>query len=206
MPSFADYMDPRVGISRAFQSQTYIQDRIDVQDTGIYDTITITAGNPLTAGTQFFSSVGQGSGKNLAQTNMTQSQRLPSPQAFSIHAFRLRWSENILQADALALLNGFALEFYLGDKWYQRNPIWHYAGGGGLTGFSVQNNAYAYSNGMNTREAIKALRIPIVIENGMNFYGQLVGTSSITLTAGGSGGTGLILTLFLDGLYARGVQ
>lgn len=202
--------DHKALIANAFRSQTYVGDRVDVQHTPIYDTITIAAGSALTSGTQFFTNVGSASGKTYAQTNMSQSQRLPSPEAFSIQTIKLRWSENILAADAYSIMNGFAFEFYLGQKQYQRAPLWQYPAGGGVvstaTALAAAASAGSYTNGIATREAQISLAIPIVIENGMTFYAQLVGTSSYTLTAGGSGGTGLTLTCLLDGLYARGVQ
>ena len=202
--------DQKVLIANAFRSQTYISDRIDVQHTPIYDTVTVAAGSALTSGTQFFTNVGSASGKTYAQTNMSQSQRLPSPEAFSIQSIKVRFSENILFADAISIINGFALEFYLGQKQYQRAPLWQYPAGGGIvsnaTPLAAGVSTGSYTNGVATREAQIALAVPIVIENGMTFYAQLVGTSSYTLTAGGSGGTGVTMTVLLDGLYARGVQ
>jgi hypothetical protein len=50
------------------------------------------------------------------------------------------------------------------------------------------------------------LALNIVIDNQASFFGQMNVPSTITLTAGGSGGTGLVSQLLLDGLYARGVQ
>lgn len=198
--------DTSAFIANAFKSQTYIADRIDVQQTPVYDTITVAAGSALTSGTQFFTNVGSSSGKNYSQTNMTQTQRLSSPESFSIQSIKLRISENILYADLITLINGFAFEFWLGQKNYQRAPIWLYPAGGGISGFSTVNANYAYNNGLPSREAQVALSIPIVIENGMTFYGQLVGTASYTFTASGSGGTGLTMQALLDGYYARGVQ
>jgi hypothetical protein len=49
------------------------------------------------------------------------------------------------------------------------------------------------------------LAIPIVIENQMTFEAHLTGTA-FTTTAAAAGGTGITLTLLLDGLYARGIQ
>ena len=49
------------------------------------------------------------------------------------------------------------------------------------------------------------LAIPIVIENQMTFEAHLTGTAYVAALAA-AGGTGINLTLLLDGLYARGVQ
>lgn len=193
-------------IMEAFNNETYVQNKMDVQHTPLYDTITIAAGSAVNSLTSaLFTNVGAASNKTLAQTNLSQSQKLPAPEAFSIFAFRIRWSEDILLADLLTLLNGFTLEFFLGQKVYQRAPLWYFAAGGGVGGFTTRTDSSVYTNGNPTREAIHKLAIPIVIENQMTFFAQLQGTA-VTLTAGASGGTGLTLTLLLDGLYARGVQ
>ena len=193
-------------IYEAFGSATYVQNRMDVQHTPLFDTVTIAAGaaaNETTA--SWFTNVGPASGKTLAQTNLRNNSELPSPQAFSIFSFRLRWSPNILLADLISILNGFALDFTLGDKSYQLAPLWYFPAGGGIDGFTTRTTESVYTNGNPTREAIHKLAIPIVIENQMTFFANLRG-NAFTLAAAGAGGTGLTLTLLLDGLYARGVQ
>lgn len=196
-------------ISNAFTSQTYVANQIDVQQEPLWDTITTAAGSSLATGSQFFVTVGQGAGKTLAQSNITQSMRLPSPEAFSVFALRIWISSDILLADLVAIFKNFALQFTMGQKPYNTGPLWHYPGGGGIQA-AMASTANAttitvYSNGVPSREAQLALQIPIVIENGMNFYATLVGTST-TMTASGSGGTGSVIVLSLDGLHARGVQ
>lgn len=196
----------------AFNSEVYVANRMDVQHTPIYDTITIAAGSPVSnLTTAFFTNVGPQSGKTLALTNMTQAQRLPAPEAFSIFGFRLRWSEDIFITDLLNILNGFALEFYLGQKVYQRAPLWYFGAGGGIAGFNygaqtaATNGSNIFTNGWPVRESMHKLAIPIVIENQMTFFAQFVGTTQ-NLSTTTSGGTGLTVQLLLDGFYARGVQ
>lgn len=197
-------------IMDAFNSEVYVSNRMDVQHTPVYDTVAIAAAGSLSVLTSaLFTNVGPQSNKTLAQTNMTQSQRLVAPEAFSIFGFRFRWQENVLEADLLNILGattgGFCLEFYLGQKVYQRAPLWYFSAGGGIYGFSTKNNDQILTNGNPTRESMHKLAIPIVIENQMQFYGQLQGNTQ-TLTASASGGTGFTCQLLLDGLYARGVQ
>lgn len=193
-------------IMDAFNSAVYVENRMDVQHTPIYDTVALAAAAVVNETTSaFFTNVGPASGKTLAQTNMTQSQRLPAPEAFSIFGLRLRWSENIAQADALAIINGLALEFWLGQKVYQRAPLWYFGAGGGLNVVTTNNATQWISNGEVTRESMHKLAIPIVIENQMTFFARLVGTP-VGLAAAAAGGTGLTLQLVLDGFYARGVQ
>lgn len=190
----------------AFQSETYIANRMDVQHTPLYDTVAIAAGNPLSVLTSaLFTNVGPASLKTLAQTNMSQSQRLPAPEAFSAFGFRLRWAEDILLADLLTILNGFAFEFWLGQKCYQRAPLWYFGAGGGPFAVTTRMAASVYTNGVPQREAMHKLAIPVVIENQMTFMAQLQGTQ-VNMTAAAAGGTGFTLVALLDGLYARGVQ
>jgi hypothetical protein len=194
----------------AFQSETYVNNRMDVQHTPLYDTFVLTNGAPpastlSTLSSALFTNVGPASGKTLAATNLTQSQKLPAPEAFSIFGFRLRWSENILLADLLTVLNGFAFEFYLGQKVYQRAPLWYFGAGGGISGIATATAFTVLNNGWPARESMHKLAIPIVIENQMTFYAQLQGTT-VNLTLLAAGGTGLTLVALLDGLYARGVQ
>ncbi len=194
----------------AFNSQTYISDQVDVQHTPIYDTVTIAAGGSLSSLTSaFFQNVGPQSNKTLAQTNMNQPGRLQAPEAFSIFSFRLRIGENILQADMLTIMSGFAMQFVIGQKSYNLAPLWHYNAGGGIFGTGATAagpvTPSVLSNGVPARTHMHKLAIPIVIENQANFSASLQGTA-VTLTAGGSAGTGATLQLLLDGLYARGVQ
>lgn len=203
-------------IISAFNSATYIQDRMDIQHMSLYDTVTFAAGSTINENnSNFFTSVGPQSGKTLGQTNLALSRQLQAPQAFSIFAFRFRWSEDINPIDALALLNTQALEFYLGEKEYQRSPLWHFNAGGGLNvmqansvalggGFTTYGPTFS-ANGIASREAMHRLAIPLVIENQMTFFARLVGNPTTLLTAL-TGGTGATLQLELDGFYARGIQ
>lgn len=190
----------------AFNSEVYVSNRMDVQHTPIYDTVTFAAAAAINeTNSSFFTNVGPASGKTLALTNMTIGGRLPAPEAFSIFGYRFRWSENILLADLISILNGFALEFELGQKVYQRGPLWYYNAGGGILAMTTRTSESIYTNGLPSREAMHKLAIPIVIENQMNFAARFRG-NAFTLAAVGAGGTGAIFVLLLDGLYARGVQ
>jgi hypothetical protein len=190
-------------ITDAFNSETYDPLKMDVQDTPLYDTVTLAAGGSVSVlTTQFF---GSPAGKTIAQTNLTQIQKLPAPEAFSIFAFRFKWLESIILADLLTITNNFCLEFFLGQKCYQRGPLWIYNAGGGISGFFTNSQTSVFTNGMPGRNEMHKLAISLVIENQMQFFGQLNGTTQ-TLTAAVSGGTGATLQLVLSGLYARGVQ
>lgn len=197
-------------IVAAFNSQTYIQDKMDVQDTPLYDEVTLAAAasvNNLSA--NFFTNVGPQSGKSIGQTNMLTPGELRAPEAFSVFGFLFRIGENILYADFLMLLNTFVFEFFLGTKPYQRSPLWLLNPGGGIFGtqsLAAGATASNLTNGYPSREGAHRLAIPLVIENKMSFFGQLNGTATALTAGGGSGGTGAFLQVVLRGFYARGVQ
>lgn len=188
-----------------FKGQIYISNQLDVQDTPVYDTITYAAAATInTPNSQFFSNVVQAtSGKTAAQTNMSQTQKLDAPEAFSVFGIRVGWSEDVLRSDLQTLLNSWAYAFYLGQKWYQRANIRHFASGWGIAGFSTRTSESVYTNGWQSRDAMHLLAVKLVIANQMSFYAQLEGAVQQVLNAGG---TGLILVNELVGLYARGVQ
>ena len=187
----------------AFNSEVYVNNRMDVQHTPLYDTVTITATNTLSVNTSaLFTSVGPASGKTLAQTNLTQSQKLAAPEAFSIFGFRFRYQENLSLLDIYNILGGFCFEFYLGQKPYQRGPLWYYNAGGGIWAALTNTTTSILNNGNPGRSEMHKLAISIVIENQMTFYGQLNGNSYVL----NANGTGITFQMCLDGLYARGVQ
>jgi hypothetical protein len=191
-------------IINSFKGQIYISNQLDVQDTPVYDTVTYAASGTInTPNSQFFSNVTNTSGKTYAQTNMSQTQKLDAPEAFSVFGIRLGWSEDVLRSDLQTLLNSWAYEFWLGQKAYQRANIRHFASGWGISGYTTKTSESFYTNGIPGREAMHMLAVKLVIANQMSFYAQLVGAASQVLSASG---TGLILVSELVGLYARGVQ
>jgi hypothetical protein len=216
----------------AFNSQVYIQDRMDVQHTPIYDTVNWLPGATMTENNStWFTNVGPAAIyygavlKTFAQTNMTQSQKLPAPEAFSIYGIRLRIKEDVLRSDLDNILdgtpsvaggNGFAFEFWLGQKCYQRAPLWYFAAGGGIWGAASQAvlpvppavgiPATVLTNGIPDRNGMHKLILNIVIENQMTFYARLVGGAYLLQAAAVLFGTGCTMQCLLDGLYARGVQ
>lgn len=191
-------------IINSFKGQIYISNQLDVQDTPVYDTITYAASGTInTTNSYFFTNVGPSSGKTTAQTNMSQTQKLDAPEAFSVFGIRLGWSEDILRSDLQTLLNSWDYTFWLGQKWYQRANIRHYASGWGIAGATTKTSESFYTNGWPSISAMHGLAVKLVIANQMSFYAYLEGNSSQSLSASGNG---LILVNELVGLYARGVQ
>jgi hypothetical protein len=192
-------------ILEAFQSDTYVEGKVDVQNEPLYDTFNLGAVAITENNTALFTAVGPGSGKTLGACNLSQSRRLPAPEAFSVLGIRLYWNEDILIADLLAVVGNaavtpYAFEFWLGQKCYNRGPLWYYSAGGGF--YNTNANAAAlglFTNGVPDRNSMHKLAIPLVIENQGEFFGRLVG-GPYTVT-----GTFSLMCL-LDGLHARGVQ
>ncbi len=188
----------------AFQQETYVEGKVDVQNEPLYDMFTLGAVAITQANTSLFTAVGPASGKTLGQTNLSQSRRLPAPEAFSVLGIRAYWNEDMLIADLLAIvgtsLTNYVLEFYLGQKCYNRGPLWYYAAGGGFVNVNANVPALGlYTNGIADRSSMHKLAIPLVIENQGEFYAQLAG-GPYTVT-----GTFSLMCL-LDGFHARGVQ
>ncbi len=190
----------------AFQTDTYVKGKVDVQNEPIYDTFAVAQAATLNENSSnLFTNVGPASGKTYGQTNMTQSRRLPAPEAFSVLGIRLYWNEDIAVADALAIAGntgtGFAFEFWLGSKCYNRGPLWYYAAGGGVVNYNPVPALGLFLNGAPDRNGMHKLAIPLVIENQGEFFARLTGNAYVI-----TGATGFLLMCVLDGLHARGVQ
>jgi hypothetical protein len=189
-------------IFNQFNGTTFQANAMDVQHEPLYDTFTTAAAGTIANQSQFFTSP---QGKTINQTNVTTAKRLDAPEAFAVMAIRFFPQPNILLTDLIAIEANFVLEFWIGQKYYNRGPLWHYNAGGGISGVTTQTGTSAYTNGQTGRIHMHELAITIVIDNQASFYGQLSGVST-ALTVVGSGGTGATLIMLLDGLHARGVQ
>lgn len=195
-------------IINSFRGQIYISNQLDVEDTPLYDTITYTAGASITGNqggnSSWFTNVENGSGKTLAQTNMTQNGKLDAPKAFSVFGIRLNWSEGVLRSDLQTLLDSWAFDFWLGDKSYQRGNIRHFSSGMGISGYTTKTSESFYTNGLPGRQSMNMLSVKLVIANQMSFMAFLTGSNTSQVLS--SSGTGLIFLCELVGLFARGVQ
>lgn len=198
-------LDPNqvVWIQSQFNGTTYQQNTMDVQSEPIYDELTTAVGVAITSGAQQFFTAP--TGKNYSQTNVTEVRKLPAPEAFAVMAIKFYPQPDILLADWTAIGANFALEFWIGQKWYNRAPCMFYNAGLGTFLSTTRSSNSAVANGIPGRNAAHALEINIVIDNQASFYGNLNGTTT-TMTAAASGGVGSVLYMLLDGLHARGVQ
>lgn len=191
-------------IINSFRGQIYISDQLDVQDTPLYDTWTLQAGQQINDGTSsWFTNVANNSGKTLAQTNMTQNGVLEAPEAFAVFGCRIGWSEGVLRADLQTMLDSWAYQLTLGKKAYQQGNIRHYSSGWGIAGYTTRTGESFYTNGVPSPGAMNLLAIKLVIANQMSFSAKLTGFPGQTLSLSG---VGMILTNEFVGLYARGVQ
>jgi hypothetical protein len=194
-----------MNIFAQFLGTTYQPNAMDVQHEPLYDTLTLVAGSNVLSANQSQAFFANPAGKTINQTNVQKPKQLDAPEAFALMCIQLHFDENILLADFRALLNNFVLEFWIGQKSYNRGPLWYYNAGGGISGAfttgatSVLNNGLTGSNNKNPRE------INIVIDNQASFYGIFDG-AQITLATSGNGGTGMTAMMLLDGFHARGVQ
>jgi len=192
-------------IINSFRGQIYISDQLDVQDTPLYDTITLTAGQSLTNTTQWWSNVANNSGKTVAQTNMVQNSVMEAPEAFAVFGCKIGFSEVILRSDLQTLLDQWAYVLQLGKKPYQQGNIRHFSSGWGIAGATTKSSESFYTNGYPSWGSMNQLAIKLVIANQMSFFARLDGNSSGSQVFSAAG-AGLIAINEFVGLYARGVQ
>lgn len=189
-------------LKQAFNGRTFEDNRLDIQDTPLYDTITLTTGQSVNPNsTSFFTNVTAASGKTLADTNMTRNGELSAPEMFSIKAISIIIWPDISITDMLEVTKKLALSFTLGKKVLIEAPIPHFGAGGGISAFTTATATSLYSNGVPSQESFVKLAAPIVIESNVNFSAQLQGTA-YTL----AGAAGMRMQLKFSGLYAKGVQ
>lgn len=185
-----------------FIGSTFDDKSVDVQDTRLWDTVTLAAGATVSKTTAVWFNNIKNSGKTLAETNMQRDAELAFPEMFSIRSIGLYVDNPVFATDAQNVWRNLAFQLIVGKKALHEAPLEELCQAGGLT-FNI--TTATASNGLATRHSIVNLALPIVIEPNVNFYAQLDGTSQV-LTAGGGGGLGLRLRCVLRGMYARGVN
>ena len=205
MANSAVYAPQATAIFQAFLGVTYQPNAMDVQHEPLYDTLTLAAGTNVLSYNQSQAFFANPSGKTLNQTNVQKAGQLPAPEAFAVMCIQLHVDENILLADFLALQDNSALQFWIGTKAYNTGPTWYYTSGGGIGGYFTTGSTSVLTNGTPGNNAKNPREINIVIDNQASFYGIFNG-AQWTLTASGSGGTGMKTMMLLDGFHARGVQ
>jgi hypothetical protein len=190
-------------IMEAFRAEEYIKDQMDVQAEPVYDTITLAGGltpDTIAQGSttaQYFKNI---QNKTLNLTNMTESGQLMNPEALAIFCYRWYVDPRNEVLDVENVMAGFAFVFTMGRKPYQTIPLWMIPQGGGLDLQGCCDTCVVH-NGRPTKEAIRPIAITLVLEQGVNFVGDLIGPNYTI-----DGTQGFISQMNLDGLHARGIQ
>lgn len=204
----AGFYQPKSGYSQqqsmimeAFRAEEYIKDQMDVQAEPIYDTISLNLADIIAQGgtnAQFFRNIAN---KTLNLTNMTEQGQLMNPEALAIFAYRFYLDPRNSVVDSEEVLAGFAFQFTMGRKPYQTIPLWMIPQGGGLDVQGCCGDDTVVHNGRPTKEAIRPIAITLVLEQGVNFVGDLIGPNYTIDSV-----DGFIMQANLDGLHARGIQ
>lgn len=177
----------------------------------LYDTLSTAAGSAVGSELLFFS-VPKSSSKGLHLTNMEQQGILSGTRSFRVEGIRVRFNADIVLADLVALQELYVLEFTVLDKKYAQAPLWYFPAGGGIAG-AVSTTASATTiNAWNNGEPNPSAGFlfgagrGVTITPSTGFGVRLLSSVGHTATAGGSGGTGIDITVVLEGVNTREVN
>jgi hypothetical protein len=151
------------------------------------------------------------------QTNMQTANQFPPPRCLLLNAICFQYASNMLKADIDAIENGAYFEFKIADKIFYEGYLRDCPAGAGLQGVSTNNGESVYTNGWATPAGRRTFGswskyIPPLTRFSLNiiFNGSnnIVGGNATppTMTASGSGGTGMNIRIVLDGITALPVQ
>jgi hypothetical protein len=151
------------------------------------------------------------------QTNMQTGNQFPPPRCLLLNAICFQYASNMLKADIDAIENGAYFEFKIADKIFYEGYLRDCPAGAGLQGVSTNNGESVYTNGWATPAGRRTFGswskyIPPLTRFSLNiiFNGSnnIVGGNATppTMTASGSGGTGMNIRIVLDGITALPVQ
>lgn len=189
-------------VQQTFNGQTFDPNKLDIQDDGLYDTVTLATGATVNQNaTSFFTNVKASSGKTLADTNLQRDSELADPEMFAIRAISLHFDSNIALADLQAIFKLFAFQLTVGKKPLLTVPLYRFPAGGGIAGITTATSTTVLQNGEPTFQSFRALAVPIVIPPGVNFFANFVGGSHVL-----TGAAGMRCQCLFSGLYAKGVQ
>lgn len=185
-----------------FGGQTFDKKQINYEDEPLYDQRSFAAGDPISESTtQFFRDQAN---KTLAQTNMTRQNELPAPEMFSIQAIGIYFRQTIHPTDMDTILNNFAFRLKVGRKEVITGPIWEYAAAAGAWYNGNGTGLGVTQNGVPSRESMKKLNVPVLVESGVFLGAYFSGTQQALQNA--PTGTGATITVVLRGIYIKGVQ
>jgi hypothetical protein len=145
--------------------------------------------------------------KTKLQTNMQRGNQFPPPKCLVLMQLGFMFS-NMLEADILKVILNYYIEFRIDDKIFYEGLLQFYPAGYGLFGASTISGDYAWGLGFPAPQAgVRWGEYAKYIAPIQQFSLTLITQSTPpTLTATGSGGNGLNLVAFMDGLTDRSVQ
>lgn len=172
-----------------------------------YDTYVLAANTAVPTNIVMFNApISATKGRNL--TNMTDQNRLPAGEAMKVMAIRAACIGMHL-TDVINLQKNYALRFTIGTKVFLEGPIDAFPGGGGATGTvattATTTTLFNWNNGIADPRAVYGLgqEFPLDLPSQAFFGVELVGTTFTTLD---TGGTGIFLRIYLDGLIYEPLQ
>ncbi len=184
----------------------FLNDKLRYRLGCFYDTL-IVAANTATSALHTLFQTPIGSAKGIEQTNMTDSGKLPFPVSLKIMAVRVALIGMVV-GDIESLYKRYCLRLRIGQKYFLEAPINFFPGGGGIFGAAATTatttTIQAWANGVPNPSAIYGVgpEYALDLPSGVPFSVELQGTSFTTLTGGG----GIHMQVFLDGLISEGVQ
>lgn len=146
------------------------------------------------------------SSKTKLDTNLKQAGRLPDPKHFLCTAIRFFFAPSMTLADLHLIINGYYIEFEIGDKIYAEGHLDMYPAGGGLAGSVITTVAATtfstWTNGNPSVQAINDWGVSngITIEQGQTFQVRALAPAVVTAAAAYN------IRCVLDGILYREVQ
>lgn len=185
----------------------------------LYDRQT-TAVSTATPNAYYFFSTPISGTKTKTDTNLTQGNRLPPPEAFHVQSVGFHTGPKMLLIDLVALMINYYFEFRIGQKPFLEGPLFLFPSGAGINGFAtttVTANTGMLQTTSNGEPSALARRTfgdyPRTIPPNASFGVNVLGTSFTTIAAvaaiagiGSPAYGGVDLMAILEGLWDRPVQ
>lgn len=195
-----------------------VKDITDIQPWQYYDRLTSAAGAAVTQNLLFFTQP-QTSTKTKLDTNLIKAGELPNPKHFLVMDLRFIFA-NMFAPDIEAMIAGYYIEFWIGDKIYAEGHFDTYPGGAGvwanMAGTTAAGNiAQVAGNGSPDPMAVNMWGSDrgIHILQGQTFSVKGIAPNAISLAAAGTpnigflqAGRGLNARAVIEGILYREVQ
>lgn len=185
----------------------FVNDKLRYRLGCFYDTLVVAA-NTATSALHTLFQAPISSTKGIERTNMTDSGKLPFPVSMKILSLRVALIGMVV-LDIEELYKKYCLRLKIGQKYFLEAPINFFPGGGGVSGAAsttaTTTTIQAWGNGVPDPRAIYGVgpEYALDLPSGVPFAVELQGTSFTTVNTGGGG---IHMQVFLDGLISEGVQ